>query len=53
MKCRRCKYYQPDERYKGVIGWCNKRDGISEVTNTCEDAEEGKQYWMCGEEVKE
>lgn len=53
MKCRRCKWYRPDERYKGVIGRCDKHKKVTHVSNTCEDAEEGAQHWMCGEEVKE
>lgn len=53
MKCRRCKWYRPDERYKGVIGWCDKDNHISETTNTCDGGEEGTQYWMYGKEVKE
>lgn len=51
--CRRCKFYEPDERFKGVIGWCKKRNKATGVTDNCDDQEDGTQHYMCGEEVKE
>lgn len=52
--CRFCKSYRPDERYRGVIGDCVKHNVCRSVTDTCEDNEQGKQYWLIsGKEVKE
>ena len=51
--CKFCKYYRPDERYKGVVGWCDKYDSASDIEYDCCDFKEGKQKWMNGEEVKE
>lgn len=51
--CRYCRHYRPDERYRGVIGWCEKHDAPAQITDECEEAEKGKQYWLCGKEVKE
>lgn len=50
---RYCKDYRPDERYRGVIGWCDKHDAPAQIADTCEDMEEGTQRWMCGKEVEE
>ena len=52
-KCRTCKSYHPDERYVGVVGWCEKKDEPTSYDKTCEGHEAGKQHWMCGKEVKE
>jgi hypothetical protein len=52
-KCRFCKYYRPDERYFGVVGWCDHNDKPSAYEDNCEAFEEGKQHWLCGKEVKE
>lgn len=51
--CRYCKDYRPDERYRGVIGKCDKHGCPKQIADTCEDMEEGTQYWLNGEEVKE
>ena len=51
--CRFCKHYQPDERYFGVVGWCKVNDKPSGYDQTCKNMEEGKQYWLCGKEVRE
>ena len=51
--CRWCKYYRPDERYRGVMGWCDRHDSPAVIDSTCEDMTEGAQKWLCGEEVKE
>ena len=51
--CRFCKYYRPDERFKGVIGECEKHERVTDISNTCEAEEEGSQRWMNGEQVKE
>ena len=52
-KCRFCKHYRPDERYFGVVGWCDHNDKPSAYEDNCEAFEEGKQHWLCGKEVKE
>ena len=51
--CRWCKYYRPDERYRGVIGYCDKTDSPAIVNGTCYDFEKGEQRWMNGERVEE
>lgn len=51
--CRYCTHYRPNERYRGIIGWCDKKDAPAQIADECEDMEEGTQRWMCGEEVKE
>jgi len=51
--CRVCKYYRPDERFKGVIGECDKHDRVTDVSRGCEQMEEGSQKWMNGKQVKE
>lgn len=51
--CRKCKYYRPDERYRGVIGMCERHNKITDVKTTCKDKEPGKQRWMNGKEVQE
>ena len=51
--CRKCKYYRPNELYRGVIGMCDKMKKPTDVKSTCKDKEPGKQRWMNGKEVKE
>lgn len=51
--CRWCTHYEPDERYRGVIGWCKLNDVPTEIVGTCGGFEEGKQKWMCGKDVEE
>ena len=51
--CRWCTHYHPNERYDGLIGWCDKHDRPADRSAKCEDHEEGPQTWMCGKEVKE
>ena len=51
--CRFCTYYRPDERYRGVIGFCDKYDEPKSVKDTCYDFEKGEQRWMNGERVEE
>lgn len=51
--CRWCKYYRPDERFRGIIGWCELHDIATDVKSSCEDGEDGAQRWMNGKEVKE
>ena len=31
---------------------CAKNDSCSDPSKTCDNFKTGKQYWMCGEEVK-
>lgn len=50
--CRHCKWYRPNENYKGVIGYCEKYNKPVGVNETCTGEEKGTQYWMCGKEVK-
>jgi len=51
--CRWCKHYRPDERFRGIIGWCELHDRPTDVKSSCEDGEDGAQRWMNGKEVKE
>ncbi len=52
--CRFCKSYRPDERYRGVIGKCEKHNVCKSISDTCEEVEDGEQYWLIsGKEVKE
>lgn len=51
--CRWCKHYRPDERYNGVLGWCDKHDSPAIYDHECTEREEGTQYWLCGKEVTE
>lgn len=51
--CRFCKHYRPDERYRGVIGFCDISDNPTSVKDTCYDFEKGGQRWMNGERVEE
>lgn len=51
--CRHCKRYRPDERYKGIIGHCDKHNKATDVKSGCDDEEKGTQRWLCGKEVKE
>lgn len=52
-KCRMCKNFRPDERYFGVVGWCERKQEPTAYDGTCEKFEEGKQHWLNGKEVKE
>lgn len=51
--CRFCTNYRPDERYRGVVGFCDKYDEPKSVKDTCYDFEKGEQRWMNGEVVEE
>jgi len=50
--CRYCKHYRPDERYRGVIGFCDKSDNPTSVKDTCHAFEQGEQKWLSGESVQ-
>ena len=50
-RCRFCRYYRPDEKYDGLIGWCDKHDRPADRSARCDDLEKGAQRWMSGEEV--
>lgn len=52
-KCRMCKNFRPDERYFGVVGWCERKQEPTAYDGTCDKYEEGKQRWLNGKEVKE
>lgn len=47
--CRFCKHYRPDERYRGVIGFCDMSDNPTSVKDTCYGFEKGEQRWLNGE----
>lgn len=51
--CRFCGSYQPDERYKGVIGICFVDGFPQSMTDSCMHFEPGEQKWLCGEKVIE
>ncbi len=52
-KCRWCKHYRPDERYNGVVGWCEVKDRPMAYNRTCDKIEQGTQKWLCGKVVVE
>lgn len=52
-KCRWCKHYRPDERFCGVIGYCENHKRATSVIDACADVECGTQRCMNGKEVKE
>jgi len=51
--CRHCKWYRPNEQYRGVIGYCDKYGRPVGVNEVCSDEQQGEQRWMNGEPVVE
>lgn len=51
--CRHCKWYRPNEQYRGVIGYCDKHGKPVGVNESCSNEQQGEQRWLNGEPVIE